>query len=243
VNPQKPSSFRDRAYRGAAATVAVSAAAAAEMRRQQSYLEPQVIGDASAALDVDTDHVRRLRARFDGRPLIGHVGALDDATKGQRTLFEVAFQAAADGLDWQFLLVGDGKDREAFERETAELDNVHFEGFVDNVGDYLAAFDVFVFPSVQEAVGSTLLDAMQAGLPIVASRTGGIPEIIHDGRNGVLIEPRDANGFYAAVDVLLEDTTERVRLRANNLADAEMHTAARMAKAYEAIYRDILSKA
>ena len=66
----------------------------------------------------------------------------------------------------------------------AGLSNVMFTGFVDNVGDYLAAFDVFVLPSNREGIGSVLFDAMDRALPVVASRVGGVPDIVHDGENG-----------------------------------------------------------
>ena len=71
----------------------------------------------------------------------------------------------------------------------AGLSNLTFTGFVDNVGDYLAAFDVFILPSNREGIGSILLDAMEQGLPVVASRVGGVPDIVHDRKNGLLIDP------------------------------------------------------
>ena len=61
----------------------------------------------------------------------------------------------------------------------AGLSNLTFTGFVDNVGDYLAAFDIFILPSNREGIGSILLDAMEQGLPVIASRVGGVPDIVH----------------------------------------------------------------
>ena len=238
VNAQTASPVRASAYVRAAGIVAVSASAAAEMKKQQPDVEPTVIRDAHAGFTPDTDAVAEIRQRFGDGILIGHVGQSNDAVKGQRTLFDVARRM--QGTHRTFVFLGEGRDLEAFRAETADLDNVHLQGFVDNVADYIAAFDIFAFPSIQEAVGSTLLDAMHAGLPIVASRTGGIPEVIEDGRNGILVEPRDVDGFADAIEQLIDDDALRVRIEEANRADAARYTADAMAEAYVEIYSRIV---
>ncbi len=238
VNPQKPSSIRASAYSRASATFAVSTSAAEEMKKQQPDIEPAVVLDAHAGFRADKEHSAEIRARFGDSVLVGHVGHMNDDIKGQSTLFEVARRIKDDGVSFVFL--GEGRDLDAFREKTADLDNVHFEGFVDNVADYLHAFDIFAFPSVQEAVGSTLLDAMHAGLPIVASRTGGIPEIIEDGVNGILVEPRDVDGFAEAIEQLINDDALRTRMIEANEADASRYTADAMANAYVAVYNHIV---
>lgn len=237
VNAKQSSAVRNRVYSKASRLFAVSQAAAIELRNGGHPVD--VVTDAFAALPVDQDRVAEIRKRFSGKTLIGHVGALE-VSKGQETLFQVARKAQDEHPDWLFVLLGDGKDREQFERQTEDLANVQFEGFVNNVGDYLRAFDLFVFPSRREAVGSTLMDAMNAGLAIVASRTGGIPELIREGHNGILLEPDDADGFQAAIEVLLEDADERERLERNNREDAQQYSAERMAGAYARVYRAIV---
>ena len=137
VNPQKKSGIRESAYRRASATVAITEAAAETMRHQQSFVEPHIIPSSAAALEFDEATADDIRGRFEGKTLIGHIGTLDDSSKGQRTLFEVARRASTSHPDWQFIFVGDGRDQRAFEDETRDLNNVHFEGFADNVGDYL----------------------------------------------------------------------------------------------------------
>jgi glycosyltransferase involved in cell wall biosynthesis len=110
---------------------------------------------------------------------------------------------------------------------------------VDNVGDWLSSFDVFMFPSLDEALGSTLLDAMQVGLPIVASKVGGIPDVVEDGVNGRLVEPEDAEALYAAIDGLLADDEALAAIRARNIEKSRSFSATRMAEAYETLYREI----
>jgi glycosyltransferase involved in cell wall biosynthesis len=139
-----------------------------------------------------------------------------------------------------FVLVGEGRDEQRFRRAAAGLDNVAFAGFVDNVEDYLAAFDVFVYPSLFEGLGSSLLDAMAFGLPIAASNVGGIPEVVEDGVNGLLIPPDDPGALVTALKRLLADAGLRDAMaRANRARAAEFDTG-RMTSAYESIYREIL---
>ncbi|MGI9249080.1 MAG: glycosyltransferase, partial [Woeseiaceae bacterium] len=82
------------------------------------------------------------------------------------------------------------------------LSNVEFLGFQSDVGTYLRLFDLFVFPSLEEGLGSTLLDAMQAGCPIVASDVGGIPEVVSHEQQGLLVPPGDAAALRSAIDRL-----------------------------------------
>ena len=74
--------------------------------------------------------------------------------------------------------MGEGRDFELFKKLTASLDNITLVGQVENLGSYLKALDVFLFPSRHEGLGSILLDALDFGLPIIATDVGGIPEII-----------------------------------------------------------------
>ena len=137
------------------------------------------------------------------------------------------------------MLLGDGKDRERFVQEIGRLTNVELVGWVDNLGSYLAAFDLFVFPSRREALGSSLLDALQSGLPIVASKVGGIPDVVEDGANGRLVEPGDAGQLIAAIEVLLDDEDELAAIRARNVDKSRGFDVTRMADAYETFYREI----
>lgn len=77
---------------------------------------------------------------------------LEHSVKGQLTIIETAREAATLRPDWHFLLLGSGDDEALFRREIAGLENIELVGFVDNVGDYLASFDLFVFPSLHEAL-------------------------------------------------------------------------------------------
>ena len=184
----------------------------------------------------DDAAVAEIRAGRPGKILIGHVGALDHSHKGQSTIIEAARRAADTRPEWHFLLCGDGRDEQRFGDEIGSLTNVELVGWVENVGDYLASFDLFVYPSLHEALGSTLLDAMQLGLPIVASNVGGIPDIVVDGVNGILVEPEDPEALYRALAAIADDDALREQIRTRNLERARDYGADKMADAYEAIY-------
>ncbi len=236
VAPQSSSFLRALAYRRATAIAAISRATAVELQKRQPEIEPVIIPDASASFPVDQREVARIREQRPGKILIGHVGALDDSHKGQSTIIEAARQASDNHPDWHFLLCGDGRDEQRFRDEIGDLKNIELIGWVENVGDYLASFDIFVYPSLHEALGSTLLDAMQIGLPIVASNVGGIPDFVEDGVNGKLIAPKSVSQLISSIEQLLADDAALKNMGARNTEQAARYDAGAMAEAYQALY-------
>ncbi|MEQ8206321.1 MAG: glycosyltransferase family 4 protein, partial [Woeseia sp.] len=115
-----------------------------------------------------------------------------------------------------------------------------FAGFVDNVADWLSVFDLFVFPSLHEGLGSTLLDAMSFGLPLVASNVGGIPDIVVDKVNGLLIKPERPEELLTAVLTILQDDSLYESMRLANLNQADAFSPVAMADRYEVLYRKLL---
>ena len=100
----------------------------------------------------------------------------------------------------RFVLVGGGRDEAHAEgRLRLAWITSYSPGYVDDVGNYLAAFDVFIYPSRHEGLGSILLDALEFGLPVVGTAVGGIPEIIDHDKNGFLCSPDDIEALAAAV--------------------------------------------
>lgn len=239
-NPQRPSLARRITYGRAGCLAGVSQAVAANIHRLYPSIDVEVVPDAHAALSSDAEAAAAIRARFPGKTLIGHIGALDDSHKGQRTLLAAAARASVERPDWQFVLCGDGKDEAALKGEAADLDNVTFAGFVDSPGDYLASFDIFAFPSNFEALGSSLLDAMCFGLPVVASNVGGIPEFVDDGINGFLVAAGDADALFNRIDHILIDGSIRSSMAAANREKAARYDAAAMADGYVRIYRGLI---
>lgn len=236
-----PSAFNRRAYRSAAAVIAISEAIRLAVNELDGRIPVKVIPSAGSALPVQIGNVERLRTSFGGEFVAGHVGALDDSTKGQLQIIDLArrWQSVRPGV--RFVLVGSGRDETRLRSAAAGLDNVIFTGQVDNVGDYLAAFDIFLFPSRHEGLGSILLDALEAGLPVVATAVGGIPEIIRDGENGTLVRTDDAAALEQAVDAFRSSEPLRARVSAANRARAAEFSAAAMTARYDRLYRTLAS--
>lgn len=224
-----------RIYASASALVGLSSSIADALAEYTPGATPRIIPSAVTPANPDRARVRALRTRFGPAPIVGHVGALVGRHKGQPLLIEVARERP--GV--QFVLVGGGPDEGEFRAQAEGLANVHFTGHVDDVVNHLASFDLFAFPSLWEGLGSTLLDAMALELPIVASRTGGIPDIIRDGENGLLVPPGDADALGAAIDRLLDDAALQERFAANNRVAIDDFSVARMGERYAALYASL----
>ncbi len=112
-----------------------------------------------------------------------------------------AFKLLRDGgVDACLCMVGDGPDRERVEELASELGVMRhclFPGYQEEVGPFFGAFDVFVLPSGNEGTPVTAIEALATGCPVVATRVGGVPDVVRDGQDGLLVEP-------GAVDELAE---------------------------------------
>jgi len=111
---------------------------------------------------------------------------------------------------------------------------------VDNVGDYMAAFDGFLYPSRHEGLDAILLDALEFGLPIVATNVGGIPEIVENESNGFLCEVDDIEAMSEAVLTLSRDPGLRARIAEANRKKAERYSPGQMTVRYVELYQHLL---
>jgi glycosyltransferase involved in cell wall biosynthesis len=148
-----------------------------------------------------------------GAPLVGNVAALA-AHKGQRHLVGAAAQVVRQLPDTRFLIVGEGELREALERQIKELGldrHVVLAGFRPDALGLMKSFDIFAMSSLTEGLGSAILEAMATGLPIVATRAGGIPEAVRDGETGLVVPPHDDAALAAGIVRLLQDANLRAR--------------------------------
>jgi glycosyltransferase involved in cell wall biosynthesis len=199
-----------------AAAVAVSAAVAASVRAPRPVPEVVLHGlDAPAALaDLPTPADREAGRRALGippdGPVIGTVGNFT-AKKDQTTL--VRALALVPGA--RLVLVGTGPREPELRALVAERgldDRVVFAGSRDDVAALLPAFDVFALSSRFEGLPIALLEAMAAGRACVATAVGGVPEVVTDGVDGVLVPPGDAGAFAATLVALLADPDRRAAL-------------------------------
>lgn len=241
-NPIRESWVSHRAYRAAACVAAVAPQVADVVRGFDGTACLRVIHSSSSTLRVDPERVAAIRAAHAGKFIVSHVGALDNAQKGQEYIIAVAREIRVSHPDVQFLLVGGGEDEELLKSAASGLPNVTFVGFVHNVGDFLEASDLFVLPSNREGIGSVLLDAMDRALPIVASRVGGVPDIVHDGENGILIDPARTDQLRDGILLLRGDPELRRKLGERGRDFAKSFTATVMASKYLDVYRYVLGR-
>ncbi|MBI3597186.1 MAG: glycosyltransferase [Nitrospirae bacterium] len=179
----------------------------------------------------------------DRSPVIGCVAHFAEH-KGHRYLIEAAVRVAAAVPDVRFLLVGDGELRPAIELQIKELKlerHVLLTGFRQDIPRLLAAMDIVVLSSHLEGLGTSLLDAMAMARPVVATRVGGIPEMVEDGVNGLLVSPRDPPALAGALIELINRPDERRRMgQAGRSRMLEKFSAEAMVAATESVYRKIL---
>jgi glycosyltransferase involved in cell wall biosynthesis len=164
-------------------------------------------------------------------PIVGNVAALVPH-KGQRHLIEAAALVVRQLPDTRFMIAGEGELREALERQIKDHrleKHVALLGFQPDVLSLHKAFDLFVMSSVTEGLGTSLLDAMACGKAIVATKAGGIPEVVTEGKTGLLVPPRDHPAMAKAIVRLLKDAALRDRMGAAGLKVArEKFSAERM---------------
>ena len=144
---------------------------------------------------------------------MGFVSRLDRA-KGVLVLLDAFRALAGKWPELRLRLVGDGDASHALSKRIGELGGrVEASGFAEgDVTVLLESFRLYVFPSFHEGLPYSILEAMRAGCTIVSTSVGGIPEILRDGVEGLLVPPRDAGALSKAIDRLLSDEDEARRL-------------------------------
>jgi glycosyltransferase involved in cell wall biosynthesis len=184
-----------------------------------------------------------------GCPVIGTVARLSDR-KGMSFLLDALKLLMDEGRRFSCLIVGGGgssseekigllKQKAASQGLTPRL---VFTGLRGDIPEILSLFDFFVLPSLDEGLGRSLVEAMTAGKPVVASRVGGIPEAVEDGKTGILVPPRDAHALAGALSVMLDNPEKalemgrRGRERAEKLFDEE-----RMVDSICSLYQEMLA--
>ena len=147
--------------------------------------------------------------------------------------------------DAHYLIVGDGDYRPELEAQMAQLaidERVHFAGQRRDVADLLAASDLFVLPTLTDALPTVLMEAMALHLPLLATAVGGVPEMVQNGYNGLLVPPGSASQLAQATIALLQDEAKRREMGENGrLLVEQKFNIQRQAAELASLYRTLLS--
>lgn len=178
-------------------------------------------------------------------PVIASAGRFV-AYKGYDHLIEAARLLNARRPDVEWVIAGDGELRAPLEarcRNTGLTHQVHFLGWRDDLPDVFALADLFVSPAIGEHFGRVLIEAMAMGKPVVATASGGVPEIVVHGETGLLVQPADPAALAEAVHTLLADPGLRRRLGGAARARVEAEfSLTRHVEAIGAVYRECVGE-
>jgi sugar transferase (PEP-CTERM/EpsH1 system associated) len=178
--------------------------------------------------------------------VVGTVSRLDPV-KGHSILLRASELALSRGVRVQVVIIGDGPGRSAVKQQVQSSpllrDRVVITGEIHDVPRWLNSFDVFALPSLAEGMSNTLLEAMAVGVPPVASSVGGNPEVIEDGRSGLLFETGDSEALVAHFKTLALDARYRRQLGDNARRRVETSfSLQRMLRDYEQLYLGMLPR-
>ena len=177
---------------------------------------------------------------------VGWIGRMTAVKRTDDVL--VAFKRLRDdGVDAVLCMVGDGPDREQLERRAHELGVVRdtlFLGYQEDVAPFYAAFDALVLPSSNEGTPVSAIEALAAGRPVVATRVGGVPDVVQEGEDGFLVEPGATDELADRLAQLARDPALRERMgRAGRERVLPRYAVARLVDDVDRLYRSLLSEA
>lgn len=178
------------------------------------------------------------------QPVVGTVGTLRPV-KGTDVLLRAFARLQESGPEAHLLVVGDGPEWDTLQALADELgirDAITFTGNRSDIADLLAAMDLFVLSSHWEGLPIAALEAMAAGLPVVATAVGGTPGVVLDGKTGLLVPPSDPPALAGALQQLLSDPQQaRTMGQAGRRRVEEQYTQQRMVERMEALYQELLT--
>ncbi len=174
--------------------------------------KPHKISRLHNSVDIHLDHKLKKGGATHFKSsddfLIGIIGRLSPE-KNVAGFLEAARLLLPKFRKVKFLIVGDGPERQNLEKTAASQNltgRIQFCGFVNDMEPIYQSLDLLVISSKTEGIPLVVLEAMKHAIPVVSTRVGGIPEIIEDGIDGMIVEPNDPRAIAAAIEILLKDT-------------------------------------
>lgn len=221
-------------------------------RAAARYLSRSGLPESSLAVisnglpDMAFGEVEPALPRVPGVLRVGMIARMNDPAKNHAAFVRVAAKVAQRYPQAEFVFVGDGPLRAGLEERVRALGlgrRVVFLGDRRDIFEILAALDVSVLTSLSESLSNVIMESMAAGVPVVAARIGGNPELVRDGAAGFLVPSGDDEAFAAALGKLLENGGLRARLGARAKSEAKSRFSLRnVCTQYEKLYREVLAQ-
>lgn len=212
---------------------------------QYTVTIPNAVDPVDIAPDSSREQARATLKLPTASVIASAIGRLSHE-KGQDVLLHAFALVAAGHPELRITLAGDGPDRTllaALARSLGIEHRVHFLGHRSSVGTVYAASDVVVLPSRSEGMPNVLLEAMSLGVPVIATRVGGVGEVAIDGQTAWLVPPEDPAALASAIDQALRDPEERaVRADRARAWVENFHSPARRAERFMALYASVLGQ-
>jgi glycosyltransferase involved in cell wall biosynthesis len=193
------------------------------------------------------DRGRRRRLGIpDGAFVVGWIGRMTGVKRTDDVL--LAFRGLLErGVDARLCLVGDGPDRRRLERRAHELGLMRstlFLGYQEDVAPFFSSFDTLILPSANEGTPVSVIEALASGCPVVATRVGGVPDVVRDGEDGFLVATGDVDGLADRLEQLAGDPALRRRFgEAGRARVLPRYAVDRLIDDVDRLYRSLLCAA
>lgn len=237
-NPLKDKFLSNLAYSRASALVGLSNEIIHQIKLRHKKAVTYKIPSSPVSYSIDKVRVDQIKSQFEGKFLVIQAANLLKH-KGHDVTINAARDLEKTTPNVHFILLGDGKERETLETMAQGLNNITFMGRQSNMGDWFNAADLLIHPSYTEGLGSVILEAINAGLPIIASNAGGIPDIIDGKNSGLLIEPGSHKQLAEHISTLYKDKSALNGLISGGQSVLPTFNIETTAQQYQSLYNEV----
>lgn len=238
-NPIKLKLTNKIAYKRASALVGLSSAIKARLEENFDSNKIHTIPSSPVSYPIDQNKLDQIWNRYRGKFIIIQAAKMLPH-KGFETTIQAAYHLNVTDPKIQFILIGDGPYCTEYKALAKGLTNVTFVGKQSDMGTWFAAANLFVHPALSEGLGSVILEAMQAGVPVIASNAGGIPDIVENNVTGLMFEAGNHLKLIEKIQDIYTDTNLGRRLALAAKDQLKNFDIAHTSSLYMDIYQEII---
>jgi L-malate glycosyltransferase len=240
-NPIKNKLLSRLAYSKASVLIGLSNAIVEQLKYRFEAADIEKIPSSPVDYPVDINKVTEIKSHFENKFIILQASNLL-THKGHDTTLDVAQKLEKSNPNIHFVILGDGPEKNRLLARSELLSNVTFIGKKSDMGNWFAAAELFIHPSLNEGLGSVLLEAIKAGLVVIGSNVGGIPDIIEHGKSGFLFTAKDANTLTELIKSIAEDDLLKMTLLEGGKDKLKKFEIAYTSLKYKEVYLKIIQK-